>query len=239
MTISAKLAKDFVKQHFNIFEFETNTKSATKVCWYQVTKAYLTVGCADIYPFCIDTGATSRMLVKLPISLKAEKATLKEMLARIKHDDMDMRDCIPGTCKYYLVTTNRLKVLEELMRNSGLLVTKHEEYVFNPERIKQTDSEGNAIIPLTQNRLTEVNGVIIDGKKYYPAESIEHLCDEADITYSKLQHEYEKLWRNIDPKFIDAHCRMVQLSKDLSTKSLEVANNLIEKLTDVLKIAGK
>lgn len=239
MSISAKLAKDFVKQYFTVFGYNSQPKTATGINLYHIPQAYLTVGCADIYPFCLDTGSTSCVLVKLPESLKAETATLNEMLVKIKHNDMDMRDCIPGTCKYYRVTTNRLKVLEELMRRSDLLATKHEEYSFNPERIPKEDEEGTAIIPLTQNRLAEMDGVVIDGKKYYPAESIEHMCDEADKEYSKLHRDYEKLWRNVDPKFIDAHCRMVQLAKDLSTKSLEVANNLIEKLTDVLKIAGK
>ena len=119
MTISTTLATDFVKRNFSSFEFDSQPKNAHSVCKYHLRQAYVTVGCADIHPFCLDTGSTSCMMVILPERLKADQSTLDEMLKRIDREDMDMRNIIAGPNKSYRVTTNRLLVLEKLMIRSG------------------------------------------------------------------------------------------------------------------------
>ena len=118
MTISSKLATDFVKRNFDSFQFDSQTRRQCLTA-YGVRNAYITVGCADIHPFCLDTGSTSCMMVLLPERLNADKSTLDEMFKQIDHEDMDMRSIIAGPNKYYRVTTNRLLVLEKLMKNSG------------------------------------------------------------------------------------------------------------------------
>ena len=236
MTISEKLAFEFIKAH-DCFQFDTAVDRA-KMTSYDIDKAFFVASNVEIYPFKRDPGYHTVYMV-LPSVLNPKNASLADMLKSVQTKDLDVLDIIAQQPRSWQVTANRLKVLEQMMKNSGLIATKCEEYSFDPERIPKEDEEGKAIIPLTQNRLAEMDGVIIDGKKYYPAESIEHMCDEADKNYSKLHHDYEKLWRSIDPKFIDAHCRMMLLSKDLADKSLETATNLIDKLTEILKVSGK
>ena len=235
MTISEKLAFDFIKEHDCVM---VDVLDKSKMTSYDIDKAFFVNGNIELHPFKRDPGYHT-ISVTLPTCLHPENATLKDMMKRIESNDIDVEYLVKNNFDFYSVTSNRLKVFEEILKRSGKIVTKCEEYAFDPERIPKEDEDGNAIIPLTQNRLAEMNGVIIDGKKYYPADEVERMCDAADREYSKLHRDYEKLWRNIDPKFIDAHCRMMQLSKDLSTKSLETATNLIDKLTEILKLSGK
>jgi hypothetical protein len=157
------------------------------------------------------------------------------MLNRVEHEDIDVFNLVTDHCGQYQATANRLKVFEQMMKNSDLYTVKHEDFMFDPTKIPQADEDGTTIIPLTQNRLSEVQGKIIEGQKYYPAEAIEQLCANADKEFSKLSTKYEELWRKVDPKFIETHCRMMQLSKDLSTSCLETLNTLIDKLTEALK----
>lgn len=234
MTISEKLAFEFIKAH-DCFQFDTAVNK-DKMTSYDIDKAFFVVSNMEIHPFKREPGYHTAYMV-LPFVLNPDNATLKDMLKAVQTKNLDALDIIAQQPRTWQVTANRLKVLEQMMKNSGLIVTKSEEYLFDPERIPKEDEEGKAIIPLTQNRLSEVQGKIIDGQKYYPAEAIEQLCANADKEYSKLQHSYEKLWHSIDPKFIDAHCRMMSLSKDLADKSLETATNLIDKLTEILKVS--
>ena len=236
MTISEKLAFEFIKEH-DCFQFDTAVDKA-KMTSYDIDKAFFVVGNIEIHPFSRDPGYHTVYIV-LPFVLNPKSATLKDMLKTVQTKNLDATDIVSQIHQTWQVTANRLKVLEQMMKNSGLIVTKSEEYSFDPTKIPQEDEEGKAIIPLTQNRLSEVQGKIIDGQKYYPAEAIEQLCANADNEYSKLHHSYEKLWRSVDPKFIDAHCRMMLLSKDLADKSLETATNLIDKLTEILTLSGK
>jgi len=124
MTMSSKLAVDFVKRHYDSFKFESQPAKASTLTAYHVRYAYLTVGNAYVHPFCFDTGSTNCMMVMLPARLKADNSTLDEMFKQIEREDMNMRaltDPAAGPNKSYRVTTNRLLVLEELMLRSGLL----------------------------------------------------------------------------------------------------------------------
>ena len=201
---------------------------------YDISHAYLVVNSVDIYPFkrlC----ASEALGITLPCQLKPHDATLKEMLNRVEHEDIDVFNLVTDHCGQYQATANRLKVFEQMMKNSDLCTVKHEDFTFDSTKIPQADEDGMSIIPLTQNRLSEVQGKIIEGQKYYPAEAIEQLCANTDKEFSKLSAKYEELWRKVDPKFIETHCRMMQLSKDLSTSCLETLNTLIDKLTEALK----
>ena len=96
MTISSKLATDFVKRNFGAFRFESQP------CWnrltaYHLRQAYVTVGCADLHLFALDTGSTSCMMMSMPKCLKPTTSTLDEMLSKIERDNMDMSDYLEAT----------------------------------------------------------------------------------------------------------------------------------------------
>ena len=120
MTISTKLATDFVKRNFSAFRFDSYTRWQHLTA-YGVRHAYVTIGCADLYLFALDTGSTSCMMMSMPKCLKPTTSTLDEMFRMIERDDMDMNSYLGNNNVMVRVTTNRLLVLEKLMQRSGLL----------------------------------------------------------------------------------------------------------------------
>jgi len=147
MTISSKLAVDFVKRYFSAFEFDSQPTKATTINTYHIQQAYVVVSNADIYPFHLDKNSTSCMLIFLPERLKADKSTLDEIFKQIEREDMDMTALVAGPNKCYRVTTNRLLVLEKLMQRSGLLnltpsFSRTQQVLLN-ERINQLEAVVN------------------------------------------------------------------------------------------------
>lgn len=120
MTISSKLAIDFVKRNFGAFRFESQP-SWRHLTAYHLRQAYVTVGCADLHLFALDTGSTSCMMMSMPKCLKPTTSTLDEMLSKIERDNIDMSDYLGNNNVMVRVTTNRLLVLEKLMLRTGLL----------------------------------------------------------------------------------------------------------------------
>lgn len=120
MTISSKLATDFVKRNFRAFRFESQP-SWRHLTAYHLRQAYITVGCADLHLFALDTGSTSCMMMSMPKCLNPKTSTLDEMLSKIERDNMDMSDYLGNNNVMVRVTTNRLQVLEKLMLRTGLL----------------------------------------------------------------------------------------------------------------------
>lgn len=156
MTIASKLAVDFVKRNFDSFQFDSQTRRQCLTA-YGVRNAYITVGCADIHPFCLDTGSTSCMMVLLPERLNADKSTLDEMFKQINREDMDMRSIIAGPNKYYRVTTNRLLVLEKLMKKSGCInQLNRDSKDLILAKIAEMQSEASSTYAHTLNQLNEL-----------------------------------------------------------------------------------
>lgn len=120
MTISSKLATDFVKHNFNTFKFKNPLTKASAITKWNVYDAYIKVLCVDIELFCLDTGSTGCTMVKLPEKL-CGKLGLEEALKLIDKEDMDMTNYCCDKCEYVRVTTNRLMMLEKLMKNSGFI----------------------------------------------------------------------------------------------------------------------
>lgn len=114
MTISTKLAVDFVKRNFNSFEFKNLLAKASEVTSRNVYDACVRVGCVDIKLFDSYYGCTN---VKLPEKL-CGKLGLEEALKLIDKEDMDMENYLHDTTKCVRVTTNRLLMLEKLMKKS-------------------------------------------------------------------------------------------------------------------------
>jgi len=146
MTISTKLATDFVKRNFGAFRFDTNTRWQHLTA-YGVCRSYVSVGCADLHLFALDTGSTSCMMMSMPKCLKPTTSTLDEMLRKIEHDNMDMSDYLGNNNVMVRVTTNRLLVLEKLMLRTGLLnptpgFSKTQQALLN-ERINQLEAVVN------------------------------------------------------------------------------------------------
>ena len=120
MTIASKLAVDFVKRNFNSFEFDDKLKKASEVTSWNVYGAHVRIGCADVKLFDLDRGSTSCTMVLLPEKL-CGKLGLEEALKLIDKEDMYMESYIHGKNEYVRVTTNRLLMLEKLMKKSGFI----------------------------------------------------------------------------------------------------------------------
>lgn len=242
MSISSKLATDFVKRNFNVFEFESRPKKASAIDLNDVYDTHVRVDGIEINPFSYDSECIGCITVILPARLKANRSSLEKMLRQIKREDMDMKDIIAGPTYRYRVTTNRLIVLEELMKKSGLFKASQETFHFDTSKAMIEDESGNTVEALNQANLSDIEGVIINGVKYYPALDVEKLCYKADKLYTSIKKEhdrikkdYEKAYKSLDPKFIEAQSKMLQLSKDLSVTSLETINTIIDKLTEMCK----
>ena len=153
MTISTKLAVDFVKRNFNSFEFKNLLAKASEVTSWNVYDACVRVGCVDIKLFDSYYGCT---LVKLPEKL-CGKLKLEEALKLIDKEDMDMENYLHDTTKCVRVTTNRLLMLEKLMKKSGFInPINHDLKDQILAKIQQMHSEASSTFANTTNQLTEL-----------------------------------------------------------------------------------
>lgn len=162
MTIATKLAVDFVKRNFNSFEFDSNDKitKASEVTSWNVYDAHVRIGCADVKLFEIDTGFTSCVMVLLPEKL-CGKLGLEEALKLIDKEDMDMDSYIHSKNEYVRVTTNRLLMLEKLMKKSGFInPINRDSKDLIAAKIAQMQSEASSTYANTLNQLNELWAMI-------------------------------------------------------------------------------
>ena len=153
MTISTKLAVDFVKRNFNSFEFKNLLAKASEVTSWNVYDACVRVGCVDIKLFDSDYGCT---MVKLPEKL-CGKLGLEEALKLIDKEDMDMENYLHDTTKCVRVTTNRLLILEKLMKKSGFINQYNQSSKDQIlEKIQQMRSEASSTYANTLNQINEL-----------------------------------------------------------------------------------
>ena len=157
MTISAKLAVDFVKRNFNSFDFDNKIKKASDVTSCNVYDAHVRINYAYIELFVIDpSAASSSIMVLLPEKLCCNLG-LEEALTLIDKEDMDMESYFPGRNEYVRVTTNRLLMLEKLMKKSGLINTiNHDVKDLIIAKIAQMQSEARSTYANTLNQLDEL-----------------------------------------------------------------------------------
>lgn len=156
MPISTKLAVDFVKRNFNSFEFKNPLAKASAVTSWNVYDAYVRVCNIDVELFDLDTGSTSCIMVLLPEKL-CGKLGLEEALKLIDKEDMDMLDYVHGKCEYVRVTTNRLLMLEKLMKKSGFInPINRDSKDLIAAKIAQMHSEASSTFANITNQLTEL-----------------------------------------------------------------------------------
>ena len=156
MTIATKLAVDFVKRNFNTFEFEDKLKKASEVTSWNIYGTHVKIGCADVELFDLDTGSTSCIMVLLPEKL-CGKLGLEEALKLIDKEDMDMESYIHGKNEYVRVTTNRLLMLEKLMKKSGFINPLNQNAKeLIAAKIAEMQSEANSTYAHTLNQLNEL-----------------------------------------------------------------------------------
>ena len=156
MPIATKLAVDFVKRNFNSFEFEDKLKKASEVTSWNIFGAHVRVGCADVELFNLDTGSTSCAMVLLPEKL-CGKLGLEEALKLIDKEDMDMDSYTHGKNEYVRVTSNRLLMLEKLMKKSGFInPLNHDSKDMIAAKIAQMQSEASSTYANTLNQLNEL-----------------------------------------------------------------------------------
>lgn len=156
MTIATKLAVDFVKRNFNSFEFEDKLKKASEVTSWNVYGAHLIVGHTDVKLFELDTGSTSCTMVLLPEKL-CGKLGLEEALKLIDKEDVDITNYVHGKNEYVRVTTNRLLMLEKLMKKSGFIdpINLDSRHLI-AAKIAQMQSEASTTYANTLNQLNEL-----------------------------------------------------------------------------------
>lgn len=160
MPISTRLAIDFVKRNFNSFEFEDKLKKASEVTSWNIFGAHVKVGCADVELFNLDTGSTSCAMVLLPEKL-CGKLGLEEALKLIDKEDMDITNYLNGKNEYVRVTTNRLLMLEKLMKKSGFIdpINLDSRHLI-AAKIAQMQSEASSTYANTLNQLNELWAMI-------------------------------------------------------------------------------
>ena len=125
MTITTKLAVDFVKRNFNSFACKPLIK-ASEVTSLNVYDAHVKIGYTDVKLFDLDTYSTSCTMVLLPEKL-CSKLGFEEALKLIDKEDMNMENYLHDKTKYVRVTTNRLLMLEKLMKKSGFINTINQD----------------------------------------------------------------------------------------------------------------
>lgn len=153
MSISSKLAVDFVKRNFNSFDFDNKIKKASEVTSRNVYDAHVRIYCADIKLFDIDC---CRIMVKLPEKL-CGKLGLEEALKQIDKENMGMESYFTGRNKYVRVTTNRLLMLEKLMKKSGFIKSiNHDVKDQIIAKIAQMQSEAGYMYAYTLNQLNKL-----------------------------------------------------------------------------------
>lgn len=153
MTISTKLAVDFVKRNFNTFEFTSPITKASAVSSYNVHEAHVRVNGADIELFDRDYGC---VIVKLPEKL-CGKLELEEALKLIDKENMDMDCYLHDKYDWVRVTSNRLLMLEKLMKKSGFInPTNHDLKDQILAKIQQMQSEASSTYANTVNQLNEL-----------------------------------------------------------------------------------
>lgn len=156
MTISTKLAVDFVKRNFNSFEFDDKLKKASEVTSWNIYGTHVNVQGFAIKLFDLDRGSTSCAMVKLPECL-CGKLGLEEALKLIDKKKLDMESYFPGRNKYVRVTTNRLLMLEKLMNKSGLInPLNHDSKDLIAAKIAEMQSEASSTYAHTLNQLNEL-----------------------------------------------------------------------------------
>lgn len=156
MPVSTKLAVDFVKRNFNSFEFKNPLTKASAVTSWNVYDAYVKVCNIDVELFDLDCGSTSCIMVLLPERL-CGKLGLEEALKLIDKEDMDMLDYVQDKTEYVRVTTNRLLMLEKLMKKSGLInPVNHDVKDMIAAKIAQMQSEASSTYANSLNQLNEL-----------------------------------------------------------------------------------
>lgn len=156
MPVSTKLAVDFVKRNFNSFEFKNPLTKASAVTSWNVYDAYVKVCNVDVELFDLDIGSTSCIMVLLPEKL-CGKLGLEEALRLIDKEDMDIESYIHGKNEYVRVTTNRLLMLEKLMKKSGFINPLNQDSKdLIAAKIAQMQSEASSTYAHTLNQLNEL-----------------------------------------------------------------------------------
>ena len=157
MSISSKLAVDFVKRNFNSFDFDNKIKKASEVTSRNVYDAHVRIYCADIKLFDI---ANYCIMVKLPEKL-CGKLGLEEALKQIDKENMGMESYFTGRNKYVRVTANRLLMLEKLMKKSGFIKSiNHDVKDQIIEKIAQMQSDAGYMYAYTLNQLNKLSEMI-------------------------------------------------------------------------------
>lgn len=225
MNISEKLALQFIKKHFD--KFDTASKKTAN-----------SLNSTDIVDFmCLRDGGRVFMYfghalcVRLPNCLMPDSSSKFRMLCKVRNEHISFED-YEANSNWYLVTQNRLDVLEEIMHNSGF--DEVDVKFFKKEDIVKQDTRGNELETVAQNLLTLLTVYKSDDSYYFNADEVRNLCKNVDITYSDRLAKKDEQLSKIDPKTIECNTRLLELTQNMLSTTLASLNGLFERLSTLI-----
>lgn len=224
MNHSQRLVLEFIKRHHELFDTDC-TKSSSALNSFDISDFEVLNNGVKIF-----TTIGNAVYVKLPCELEPYKSSKKVMLSRVHKLDIVLNDSYNDNSDWYLVTQNRLDVLEEIMYNSGIDVSNS---AFTEENIVNHDLYNNEIDTSSQQLLTSLKTYC--NNSFYSVADVIDLCERIDVLYSaKLRKKDEQLCI-VDPKFIECNSKIIELATSTLSSALDTMNKLFVKLTVMLK----
>lgn len=224
MNHSQRLTLEFIKKHHELFDTDC-------------TKSSFALNSSDINDFevlnngvKIFTTIGNAVYVKLPYELEPYDSSKKVMLSRVHKLNIVLTDSYADNSDWYLVTQNRLDVLEEIMYNSGINVSNS---AFTEEKIVNHDLHNNEIDTSSQQLLTSLKTYC--NNSFYSVADVIDLCERIDVLYSAKLREKDEQLCTVDPKFIECNSKIIELATSTLSSALDTMNKLFVKLAVMLK----
>lgn len=224
MNHSQRLALEFIKKHYELFDTDC-TKSSSALNSSDINDFEVLNNGVKIF-----TTIGNAVCVKLQRELKPNKSSKKVMLSKVHKLDIVLNDSYNDISDWYLVTQNRLDVLEEIMYNSGIDVSNS---AFTEENIVNHDLHNNEIDTFSQQLLTSLKTYC--NNSFYSVADVIDLCERIDVLYSAKLREKDEQLCTVDPKFIECNSKVIELATSTLSSALDTMNKLFVKLAVMLK----
>lgn len=224
MNHSQRLALEFIKKHYELFDTAC-TKSSSALNSSDIKDFEVLNNGVKIF-----TISGNAVYVKMPYELEPYTSSKKVMLSKVYKLDILLNDSYDDNSDWFLITQNRLDVLEEIMHNSGIDVSNS---AFAEEDIVNYDLHNNEINTSAQQLLTSLKTYC--NNSYYSTADVIDLCERIDVLYSSKLREKDEQLCTVDPKFIEYNSKIIELTTSTLSSALDSMNKLFIKLTVMLK----
>lgn len=226
MNISEKLALQFIKKHFDKFD-TSSEKTANALNSIDIVDFMRLRDGSRVFVY-----FGHALCVRLPKCLLPFSSSKMRMLRKVRNEHISFDVDYEANSDWYLVTQNRLDVLEEIMHNSGF--DEVDVKFFKKEDIVKQDTHGNELETVAQNLLTLLTVYKSGDNFYFNADEVKNLCKNVDATYSDMLAKKDKRLCKIDPKSIECSIRLLELKQSVLTTTIESLNSLFERLSTLL-----